>query len=104
MMSLPSASGALFSSFIVSLHTMQLKRPISGLRRSMISSALARDHFPFVFSQAFLGTRLARYSGSVAYRSAFSLPGKCLTERPFRLTVHQPLGGPRGPDSVGTTS
>src|ERR1700730_10645363 len=43
-------------------------------RRSMISSALARDHFPFVFSQAFLGTRLARYSGSVAYRSAFSLP------------------------------
>src|SRR5476649_1717848 len=34
MMSLPSASGALFSSFIVSLHTMQLKRPISGLLSS----------------------------------------------------------------------
>src|ERR1700730_129312 len=34
MMSLPSASGALFSSFIVSLHTIQLKRPISGLLSS----------------------------------------------------------------------
>src|SRR5450631_4716354 len=34
MMSLPSASGALFSSVIVSLHTMQFKRPISGLLSS----------------------------------------------------------------------
>jgi hypothetical protein len=34
VLSLPSASGALFSSFIVSLHTIQLKRPISGLLSS----------------------------------------------------------------------
>ena len=34
MMSLPSASGALLSSFIVSLHTMQFKRPMSGLLSS----------------------------------------------------------------------
>src|ERR1700716_4660597 len=64
----------------------------------------ADSHFPLVFSQTFLGTRLARYSGSVAYRSAFSLPGKCLTGRPFRLTVHQLLGGPWGPGSIGITS
>ena len=52
MMSLPSASGALFSSFIVSLHTMQFKRSISGLLSSFndILRALARDHFPFAFS------------------------------------------------------
>ncbi len=31
MMSLPSASGVLISSFIVSLHTVQLMRSISGL-------------------------------------------------------------------------
>jgi hypothetical protein len=45
-------------------------------------------HFPFGFSHTFSATRLARYSGSVAYRSAFSLPGKCLTGMPFRFTVH----------------
>jgi hypothetical protein len=28
-------------------------------------------------------TRLARYSGSVAKRSAFSLPGKCLLQSRF---------------------
>ena len=33
-MSLPSASGVLFSSFIVSLHTVQLMRSISGLLSS----------------------------------------------------------------------
>jgi hypothetical protein len=48
-MSLPSASGALFSSFIVSLHTMQFKRPISGLLSSFndILRGLAWDHFAF---------------------------------------------------------
>src|SRR6202043_4076420 len=70
-----------------------------------IARQIARsNYFLFAFSQAFPVTRLARYSESVAYRSAFALPGKCLTGRPFRLTVHQPLGGPCGPDSVGTTS
>jgi hypothetical protein len=49
---LPSASGALFSSFIVSLHTMQFKS--SGLLSSLndILRALARDHFPFAFGSA----------------------------------------------------
>jgi hypothetical protein len=61
-------------------------------------------HFPFTFSHAFPPARLALYSGSVANRSAFSLPGKCLTGRPFLLTVHQPTGGPCGPGSIGTTS
>src|SRR4029077_4539009 len=42
MMSLPSASGALFSSFIVSLHTMQFKRPISGLLSSFNDILRAR--------------------------------------------------------------
>jgi hypothetical protein len=39
-------------SYIVSLHTMQFKRPISGLLSSFndILRALARDHFPFAFS------------------------------------------------------
>jgi hypothetical protein len=46
-----------------------------------------RGHFPLRL------IRLARYSGSVAYSSAFSLPGKCLTGRPFRLIVHQVRGG-----------
>jgi hypothetical protein len=35
MMSLPSASGELFSSFIVLLHTTQLMSPISGLLSSL---------------------------------------------------------------------
>jgi hypothetical protein len=43
--------------------------------------------FPFAFTHALPVIRLARYSGSVAYSLAFSLPGKCLTGRPFRLTV-----------------
>jgi hypothetical protein len=46
-------------------------------------------YFRFAFSHAFPAVRLALYSGSVTYRSAFSLPGKCLTGLPFRLTVHQ---------------
>jgi hypothetical protein len=54
-------------------------------------------YFPSAFSHAFPAVRLALYSGSVAYCLAFSLPGKCLTGVPFRLTVHQPLGGPCGP-------
>src|SRR5882762_1426538 len=55
-------------------------------------------HFPFAFAHAFPAARLALYSGSVANRSAFSLPGKCLTGRPSLLTVHQPTGGPYGPE------
>src|SRR5258707_13811573 len=37
MMSLPSASGELFSSFIVSLHTTHLMRSISGLLSSLLA-------------------------------------------------------------------
>src|SRR5258707_1156558 len=51
------------------------------------SKAAAR-HFPFAFSHRFPSNRLARYSGSVAYRSAFSLPRKYRTGMPFRFTVH----------------
>jgi hypothetical protein len=51
------------------------------------SSLLLSGHFPFAFSHAV--TRLALYSRSVANRSAVSLPEKCLTGMPFRLTVHQ---------------
>jgi len=84
-----------------------LSLPCAGGRRHDSQNPKARKpfpHFPFAFSQAFPAARLARYSGSVAYRLAFSLPGKCLTRRPFRLTVHQPLGGPCGPGSIGATS
>jgi hypothetical protein len=69
MMSLPSASGALFSSFIVSLHTTQFKRPISGLLSSFndILGALARDHSPFALSPIFV----IRLSSAFAVPSAF---------------------------------
>src|SRR5258705_13633480 len=40
---------------------------------------IRRSSFPFAFSHAFLVTRLARYAESVAYRLAFSFPGKRLT-------------------------
>src|SRR5258708_39882203 len=70
-----------------------------------IARQIARSgYFPLRLLPRLPVTRLARYSGSVAYRSAFSLPGKCLTGMPFRLTVHHPLGGPCGPGSIGTTS
>jgi hypothetical protein len=51
------------------------------------SLLLLSGHFPSSFSHAV--TRLALYSRSVANRSAVSLPEKCLTGMPFRLTVHQ---------------
>jgi hypothetical protein len=61
----------------------------SGLyRHHLIGFIGIVSHFPFAFSHAFPAARLALYSGSVANRWAFSLPGS-LTGRPFRLTVHR---------------
>ena len=86
--------------------------PVPGMDPRQRLRSLAGDsetnrcarHFSFAGFHAFAVTRLARYSGSVAYLSALSRPGKCLTTSPFRLTVHHPSRGPCGPDSIGTTS
>src|ERR1700730_255726 len=105
MMSLPSASGALFSSFIVSLHTMQLKRPISGLLSSFNDILGARTgSLPLRLLPSLPGDKTCSIFRIGRVSLGLFLAGKCLTGRPFRLTVHQPLGGPCGPDSVGTTS
>jgi hypothetical protein len=59
MMSLPSASGELFSSFIVWLHTMQLTRSISGLR--LLWRAIAFDFKACRFTPAGLRDFLTNF-------------------------------------------
>src|SRR5450755_4421007 len=87
MMSLPSASGALFSSFIVSLHTIQLKRPISGLLSSFNILGARTGSLPFRLLPSLLGDktcsifRIGRVSlglflaGKVSHRKAVSFDG-----------------------------
>jgi hypothetical protein len=54
-------------------------------------------------SQRFFSVRLARYSGSVAYRLAPARLGKWRTGIPLRITVHHPFG-PRQCSGIGMTS
>src|ERR1700676_3463662 len=83
----------LLLNILPSMTDLLSRRPRQRLRLLAGDSETNRGPISSPSPQPFLGTRLARYSGSVAYRSALSLPGKCLTGMPFRVTVHQPLGG-----------
>src|ERR1700730_1226215 len=107
MMSLPSASGALFSSFIVSLHTMQLKRPISGLLSSFNDILGARTgSLPLRLLPSLPGDktcsifRIGRVSlglflaGKVSHRKAVSFDGPPTLGRAMRsgLRRHHLIG------------
>src|SRR5450432_2663342 len=102
MMSLPSASGALFSSFIVSLHTMQLKRPISGLLSSFNDILGARTgSLPLRLLPSLTGDktcsifRIVRVSlglflaGKVSHRKAVSFDGPPTLLRAMRSGLYR---------------
>src|SRR5258705_6195032 len=71
MTSIPSASGELFSSFIVWLHSMQLMRSINGLLSSLAAGLISRSPSPARASGFLLGVEQSPEIASAVLQSSW---------------------------------
>ena len=100
MISLPAASGLLFSIFIVSLHTMQTRRSISGL----LSSFNDRSNPPYRLRVVTVTNRLSARVGVELDQGNAQVSLLLSAEVQRRLRHHDFQGRPYGPGEQMTAS